>query len=213
VDWIAWHSGYDEEGSRLSRRLRVVQEQIRGALDGLAPGPITVVSMCAGQGRDLIEVLDGHPRRADVRGRLVELEPRLVATAREAAEAAGLTGVEVIEGDAGLIDHYADLAPADVVLACGVFGNVTDTDVARTVAACSALCREGGTVIWTRTRDEPDLVPAICAWFEERGFERLFVTAPELGFGVGAHRHASPPAPLAPGERMFTFVGAATLRV
>jgi putative methyltransferase len=213
VDWVAWHSGYDEEGSRLSRRLRVVQEQIRGALDGLAPGPITVVSMCAGQGRDLIEVLDGHPRRADVRARLVELDRSNVTTARAAAQAAGLTGVEVVEGDAGLIDHYADLAPADVVLACGVFGNITDADVARTVAACSALCREGGTVIWTRTRDEPDLVPAICTWFEERGFERLFVTAPELGFGVGAHRHTSPPAPLGAGERMFTFVGAATLRV
>jgi hypothetical protein len=212
VDWVAWHSGYDDEGSRLSRRLRVVQEQIRGALDGLAPGPITVVSMCAGEGRDLIEVLAGHPRRADVRARLVELDPRNVTTAREAAQAAGLTGVEVVEGDAGLIDQYAELAPADVVLACGVFGNVTDADVARTVAACSALCREGGTVVWTRTRDEPDLVPAICAWFEERDFARQFVTAPELGFGVGAHRRTRGPVPLVAGERMFTFVGRATLR-
>ncbi|GHD35622.1 hypothetical protein GCM10010335_31060 [Streptomyces galbus] len=32
--------------------------------------------MCAGQGRDLIGVLAGHPRRDDVRARLVELDEK-----------------------------------------------------------------------------------------------------------------------------------------
>jgi hypothetical protein len=60
-------------------------------------------------------------------------------------------------------------------------------------------------VVWTRHRGAPDRVPGICARFEGRGFERLFLTAPELGFGVGVHRHGAPPAPLAPGTRMFAF--------
>jgi hypothetical protein len=212
VDWVDWHAGYDDDGSRLSRRLRIVQEQLRGALAGLPPGPITVISLCAGQGRDLIGVLAEHPRRADVRARLVELDRRNVEVAEAAARAAGLTGIEVVEGDAGLAGHYTGMVPADLVVACGVFGNLTDADVERTVAACSALCRDGGTVVWTRTREQPDLVPAVCAWFEERGFERLFVTEPQLGFGVGTHRHTREPVPLPAGERLFTFVGAATLR-
>ena len=54
MDWHAWHDGYDEPGTRLARRLAAVQEQIRVALDAAPPGPLHAVSLCAGQGRDLI---------------------------------------------------------------------------------------------------------------------------------------------------------------
>ncbi|MEQ1787321.1 MAG: SAM-dependent methyltransferase, partial [Acidimicrobiales bacterium] len=66
-DWVAWHAPYDDPGSNLARRLRWVQRRIRLALDDALPGPIRVLSLCAGQGRDLLEVLPDHPRRGDVR--------------------------------------------------------------------------------------------------------------------------------------------------
>jgi hypothetical protein len=44
-----WHGEYDRPGSRLNQRLAAVQAQIAGALDRAAPGPVRVVSMCAGQ--------------------------------------------------------------------------------------------------------------------------------------------------------------------
>ena len=201
MDWARWHDDYDDPGSRLSQRLRVVQEQIRGALARAPAGPITVISMCAGQGRDLLEVLAGHPRAGAVRARLVEWEPANVAVAR----AAGVAGVEVVEGDAALVDSYGGFVPAEIVLACGVFGNVSDADVRRTVGICGQLCREGGTVVWTRHRRGPDLVPTICDWFESDGFERVALTPAELGFGVGAHRRVRAPEPVVPGARMFTF--------
>lgn len=208
MDWVEWHAGYDDPGSRLAHRLRIVQEQIRAALDRLPSGPVTALSMCAGQGRDLLEVLADHPRRDDVRARLVELDPRNVAAARDAA----WPGIEVVQGDAGLIDEYAGVAPADLVVACGVFGNLADTDVERTVAACTTLTREGGTVVWTRHRADPDRVPDTCAWFAAHGFEQLFLTKPELGFGVGAHRQTKTPGPVEAGARLFTFVGSDILR-
>ncbi|MFJ6674333.1 class I SAM-dependent methyltransferase [Actinosynnema sp. NPDC091369] len=204
MDWHGWHADYDRPDSRLARRLRAVQEQVRAALDDSPPGPLRVVSLCAGQGRDLLEVLVDHPRRDDVRARLVELDPR--NTEHAAARAAGLPGVEVLTADASLTDHYRDLVPADLVLVCGVFGNITDEDVERTVDHCAALCRTGGTVIWTRHRGAPDLVPSICAWFEERGFERRWVSDPDAGYGVGAHRFRAEPRPLPTGARMFAFV-------
>jgi len=106
VDWVEWHAGYDDDGSRLAHRLRIVQGLVRTALDALPAGPATAISMCAGQGRDLIEV----------------------------------------------------------------------------------------------------------PWFERHGFERLFLTAPELGFGVGAHRLTREPSPVPAGMRMFTFIGSDVLR-
>src|SRR6266566_564111 len=101
-DWRAWHDEYDVPGSQLARRLAAVQEQIRVALDSSPPGPLRVVSICAGQGRDLLGVLATHPRGRDVTARLVELDPRNAAIARDAAHAAGLGGVGVVVGDASL---------------------------------------------------------------------------------------------------------------
>ncbi|GAA3351655.1 hypothetical protein GCM10020358_82160 [Amorphoplanes nipponensis] len=206
MDWAAWHDDYDNPGSVLAGRLAAVQAIIRGVLDDLPAGPVTALSMCAGQGRDLIGALAGHPRRDDVRARLVELDPRNVAAAEAAVRRAGLAGIEVVRGDAGLMRHYRDVAPADLVLACGVFGNLTDADVLRTVEACAQLCREGGTVVWTRHRRPPDLVPVIGDWFAARGFEQVYLSDPAAGFGVGAHRLCHPPKRLDGGERIFTFV-------
>ncbi|HWA30729.1 MAG TPA: class I SAM-dependent methyltransferase family protein [Rhizomicrobium sp.] len=207
MDWRNWHDDYDNPDSQLAQRLRIVQEQIRAALDGSPSGELRVVSLCAGQGRDLLEVLDDHPRRNDVRARLVELDARNTARAEDAIRAAGLNRVEVVTGDASLTDHYRGMVPAHLVLMCGIFGNITDDDIARTIGFAPQLCRSGATVIWTRHRRAPDRVPQICAWFEASGFERLWLSEPESRFCVGAHRFIGETEPLAAGARMFTFVG------
>jgi hypothetical protein len=211
-DWAAWHEAYDDPGTPLARRLVAVQARITEALDQAPPGPLTAVSICAGQGRDLIGVLRGHPRGGDVTARLVELDPLNADTARQFAAEAGLTQVEVVTGDAARADAYAGLIPARLVLACGVFGNITVKDVARVIRHCAGLCATGGTVVWTRHRREPDLIPQICEWFAAEGFELIGVSEPATRWGVGAHRFAGTPRPLPAGEPMFTFVGYDVLR-
>jgi hypothetical protein len=90
MDWRQWHQSYDDPDSALARRLEVVQTYVRAALDRAPAGAVPVVSLCAGQGRDLLGVLEDHPRAADVHARLVELDPELAATARtRAASSAG----------------------------------------------------------------------------------------------------------------------------
>jgi hypothetical protein len=209
-DWQRWHEEYDNPESNLSHRLACVQDRIVRFLDTAPPGEITVLSMCAGQGRDLVGALDGHERRGDVRALLVELDEWSATIARDSAARAGLDGVRVVVGDAALTDHYAPLAPADLVLVCGVFGNITDADIERTIGHCAALCGAGGAVIWTRGRREPDLIPAICDWFAGNGFTLEFLSEPDpernLTFGVGVHRRTGRPRRLAPGATMFTFV-------
>lgn len=208
MDWRSWHDDYDRPDSNLARRLRAVRERIHLALHDQPAGPLHVISMCAGQGRDLLPVLARHPRRADVRARLVELNAGNAALAEETARAAGLDGVEVVTGDAARTDAYLGMAPAGLLLVCGVFGNLTDADVERTVDACPQLCAPGGTVIWTRHPDPPpNRIPRINGWFEERGFTRLWSSGPDERFGVGVHRYDGEPRPLIPGVRLFDFVG------
>jgi hypothetical protein len=86
-DWLDWHDLYDVADSSPARRLRVVRRRVAEALDAVPAGPVTVVSMCAGQGRDLLGVLVEHPRRGDVRALLVELDPRNAAVAERTARA------------------------------------------------------------------------------------------------------------------------------
>lgn len=106
------------------------------------------------------------------------------------------------------IDAYAGAVPAAIVLACGIFGNITEQDIRRTVSALPMLCARDATVIWTRHRRPPDLTPTIREWFRETGFSEEAFEAPDgTFFGVGAERFIGSPRPLVPGQRMFTFVG------
>jgi hypothetical protein len=207
MDWVGWHAGYDDPASPLSIRLRCVQSHLSDAIDRAPAGRLHLVSLCAGQGRDVIGVLPHHPRGGDVRAVLVESDPRNVALAREAAAGLGLSQVEVRQADASLVDGFADALPADLLLLCGIFGNVSDPDIQRTVQAARALCREGATVIWTRHRRPPDLTPQLRAWFADSGFQEVAFEAPGTGtlVGVGVHRLSGAPAAERPRQRLFTF--------
>jgi hypothetical protein len=208
MDWKAWHDKYDDPASDFSKRLETVRARIADALDAAPAGPLRALSICAGQGRDLIPVLAEHPRGRDVHARLVELDPDNTAFARELVTEAGLENVEVVTGDASLTDHYLDLAPADLVIVCGVYGNLRAPDIENTIAACAGLTKTGGTVVWTRGRKpEVERVPQVCAWYEQHGFEQLWLEDPAVQMCVGMHRHVGPVTPLEAGASMFEFVG------
>jgi hypothetical protein len=95
--------------------------------------------------------------------------------------------------------------PANIALFCGVFGNITNEDIARTVRALPTLLAPGGEVLWTRHRNEPDLTPAIRDWFVEAGFEEM-AFFPDT-FAVGTHRLTTTPASFEAGVTLFEFVG------
>lgn len=206
-DWLDWHLAYDEASSELSQRLAIVQAHIRTWLGEQHARPVTVVSACAGQGRDVIEVLADDPAAAAVRARLVELDPRNVEIAQRKVREAGLANVEVVRADAGNIDAYLGAVPADLVLMCGVFGNISDADIHRTVECLPQLCAADATVIWTRSRREPDLTPTIRRWLADTGFaERAFDAPPGALVSVGVHRFVGEPREAVPGQQLFEFV-------
>jgi hypothetical protein len=205
-NWVDWHKPYDEPNSRLARRLAVVQEYLRDALDARS-GSVRLISMCAGQGRDVIPVLAAHPRRGDASALLVELDPRNAEAAEQAAREAGLSNVRVLQADAALTDNYAGAVPADIVLACGIFGNISLEDIERTVRALPQFCAPDATVLWTRGRwKDNDPTSEIRAWFREAGFDEIAFHGPEgETYTVGANRYTGAPAALLPGITLFRF--------
>jgi hypothetical protein len=148
--WNRWpEEAYRKESYR--RRLLAVQEHLARCLDVAPHGPLRLISMCAGDGRDVIGVLRSHHRRPDVSAWLVELNRHSAgAGARQAARDGLAATVRFLSEDATAYATYQDIAPADVVLLCGVWGHVPAPERGLLVRAASSLCKPGGMVIWTR---------------------------------------------------------------
>jgi hypothetical protein len=199
-DWNAWHEEYAEAGSPLRARLVAVQQAIRDILDD--PSVTRVVSACAGDGRDLIGVLQDHPRRDLVGALLVELDPELSARSGES----GLPGIVALQGDAGDLSAYRGGHEADLLLLCGIFGNIPDAEVEHTIREASRLTSPGAQAIWTRHRRAPDRTPDIRQWWGDAGWEETaFVSAGPDSWSVGVVRLTATPLPYVDEGRLFAF--------
>lgn len=209
-DWHAWHQEYADPTSSLSRRLEEVRLQLAALLER-GSGTVRLLSLCSGDGRDAIPVVSGAERHVDVT--LVELDEELVRSATQDAAEVGLA-VDVRAADAGAAATWSDVLPVDVLMLCGVFGNITDADVERTVAAARSMLAPGGVVIWTRgnrvpgdpTRHKDDPAERVRRLFLAAGFDEVaFVKPADASYRVGVDRLPEPSTEPLP-ERLFSFV-------
>ncbi len=207
-DWFAWHDNYRTR-PRMRQRLQIVREYIATCLQELPPGKISIVSVCAGDSRDLIGTLFDHPRASDVRARLVEIDPRLVEGGRTAATSSGLgEQLEFICGDATQSSVYQGVVPADLVLVCGVFGNVPEAEQQNLTRSLRFLCRKGGFIIWTRDlfEDGDRRLAVIRELLQESCFEEVSFRMTLTGnMGVGTHRYLGEALPLPEDRQLFEF--------
>ena len=168
--------------------------------------PRAVLSLCSGDGRDLLPELAARPC-LEVAATLVELDPALAAAARARARELQLRGIEVLTGDAGDPATFASALPVDLLLLCGIFGNVVPEDVRRTIDAVPSMLAPGGVVVWTRgVVDGVDLRQEVRTWFRAAGLDEVaFDGDPEL-YGVGVARGGAAIGTARLPARLFTFV-------
>ena len=208
-DWLQWHERYEISPDRQAR-LRLVRSHIADCLASLPPGPINVISVCAGDGRDLCGVLSTHERAGDVTARLVEINPELAARGTQAIEAARLgKRMSYLVADASLFETYVSMAPADLVVAAGIFGNLRPAEMARLIDGLPCLCRPGAFVVWTRHRTSNDglqALPDTREMFARAGFDGVVedVTS-DTGYAIGTHRYRGAGQALPADQRWFRF--------
>ncbi|WP_199336811.1 class I SAM-dependent methyltransferase family protein [Oscillatoria sp. FACHB-1407] len=197
-DWFEWHDLYQSD-QRLQQRLEIVQEHIKTSLDNAPPGLIRIVSVCAGDGRDLLGVIPNHPRVHDIQARLVNLNPQLVERGRQAIATTGLSDqITFVNGDATYSNAYAGAVPADIVLVCGVFGNLPDeAELQRLIGNLKYLAKPDAFVLWTRSYADGIAYPEIVRkHFREANFEEIIYRLTATGdMGVGLHRYRGETAP------------------
>lgn len=78
---------------------------------------------------------------------ILELEPGLCAVGRTSRHPRSRSSEPMPEARS----RGVGVVPADLLPLCGIFGNIIDDDVERTVRAVPSLLAAGGTVIWTRS--------------------------------------------------------------
>jgi hypothetical protein len=118
-----WHEAYDDPSSSLARRLGVVRRRLGAVLDAAAGERRQLLSLCAGDGRDVIPVLAARAAwLSSVSALLVEWNEGLSRRAADAASSSGLKAVEVRCADAGDPASFNDVLPVDVLLLCGTLG-------------------------------------------------------------------------------------------
>lgn len=206
-DWLRWYGDYDDPTSSLARRLEGVKRRLTEALDGAASTVPTILSLCAGDGRDVIPVIAARPTTSPVTAILVENNHTLANRARGASAAVGCSQVQVRCRDAGDPASFADVLPVDVLMLCGIFGNIEHRTVKDIIDLIPRLVVLGGYVIWTRGGSEPDRRPEVRHWFRAAGLDEVaFDGAPER-YGVGLNQLCltSAPANWALPDHIFTF--------
>ena len=206
-DWKKWHTLYNDTDSGLAKRLRLVQESIGDNLPNTIEDKFQIIDICSGDGRDLLEVLARYPAADQVCSYLVELDERLVEESRHTVNGKNLPNITVVNGDASLLHTYENIPRADLLLLCGVFGNISRDDVQSTIEALPQLSKHGTKVIWTRHLRQKEEVPAIQSLFIANGFSEVALkTTDDQSYAVATHEFKGSPEPLKNNTKLFTFI-------
>jgi hypothetical protein len=175
---------------------------------------VRIISVCAGDGRDVIGVVGSHPRRSDVTAWLVEQNPQSVAAGVCRLADAGLeNSVAFLTGDATLYTTYEKIAPADIVLLCGVWGHVPADERTQLVRALACLCKPAGAVIWTRGVAKGMIrLQQIQVHFAGSSWEQVRVSlTPDKNWAIVTHRCRGSACELPTSGQIFHFrAGAGT---
>ena len=151
-----------------------------------------------------------HERARDVTAPLYEINPELTQRGSAAIDATRLDDVmSFLRADATQFGTYVSMAPADLIVMAGVFGNVRPTELAHLVDGLPCLRRSDAFVVWTRHGTLYDGV-ATLRNMRERLSQTGFVgvvedVTSETGFVIGTHRFHGTTRDLPKDQAWFQF--------
>lgn len=203
--WSDWPArAYTKE--RYQWRLALVKEHLSTALVEAPPGDVRILSICAGDGRDVISTLEEHPRRGDATAQLVELDPTSAHDAERTAARAGLGDqIHVLNADATDFATYQGIAPAEIVLACGVWGHVPPQERGKFIDAAARLSTPHGCLIWTRRLSENGLAELLECFRADAWEQHRVGVTPDRRFAVVTHRYRGETLAIPAEGRIFHF--------
>jgi hypothetical protein len=211
MDWAKWHDNY-KVSPALKERLSIVRKHLSKCCISLPKGSIKIISICSGDGRDLLGLMEYHPRKQDVSALLVENNEELVDTGRKSIHEAGFeTQLKLVLSDATLFSTYDNYCPANIVLFSGVFGNVRVEETPNIIRNLRSLCNTDSYIIWTRhcrVNNGLKHIEFIRNQFTENDFEETYYEQTADGtFIIGTNKFCGNKIDLSAETKLFDFVG------
>jgi hypothetical protein len=203
--WSGWpDEAYKREG--FQQRLSFVHDHLTECLNTAPRGAVRILSICSGDGRDVLGVLESHRRATEVTASLVELDSQSVAAGESRAKESGLeSAVRFLNTDATVFETYQAIAPADIVLVCGVWGHVPADERGQLVRAIECFCKRDGRVIWTRGVEKGrHRLEEIAAHFPDANWKKV---RESIGpkWGVMTHQYCGPQRAIPATGQIFNF--------
>jgi hypothetical protein len=224
VNWLRSHNrsnhwnGWSDSAYRkqsYQHRLLLVQQHLSECLDNAPPGIIRIVSLFAGDGRDVLGVINTHPRRSDVLATFIEQSSPAVASGfRRAAELGLASATTFLNKDATEYEAVQGITPANIILLCGVWGHVPHDDRAQLIQAVTSLCTPNGRLIWTRGISKGIAkLEQIEGLFARTQWEKVQIRiTPGNQWAVATYRFLGTPLPRPKSGQIFHFMTCAGTR-
>ncbi|MNR04651.1 hypothetical protein D3C85_1206300 [compost metagenome] len=152
-------------------------------------------------------MLAHYPNSDNIHSYLVEIDERLVQECKHTVSDRGLQNVTVVKGDASLLRTYRDVIPADLILLCGIFGNIANEDILNTIESLAQLSKQGTRVVWTRNLRDPKVVPMIRHSFTANDFKEVdYRTTSDDSYAIGIYEFYGLSQRLKDDIQLFTFI-------
>ena len=176
MDWNDWHNHYDDLDSELSKRLGKVKEHIKNIL--LETENPTVLNICSGQGKDILESMLELDKDAEVF--LIDTNIDALNSGINFAKKNNIGTITFINEDASHTSTYKkyDIPKSNIVLACGLFGHLNEDDSYTLVDFLKTQIKINGTVIWTKNI-ENDSISNLRKYFINNNFKEINYFGPE----------------------------------
>ena len=159
-------------------------------------GPIRILSLCAGDGRDVFARAGGRDRRCGTRRRW---SSSTTSSPTSPDDGSPHDGIEVRHGDAGDWRGSSTFCPSTCCCSAASSATSRSLTFARRSPPCPRCSLQGhGDLDPWPVRPDEDLRPTIRRWFADAGLSEVAFDGDPERFGVGVARKGTGPASTSP---------------
>jgi len=171
--WTEWHEeAYNDINSLPYQRTEIVKDLINKYLSEIDKN-IVVISIGAGQSRDILPVLIGRKDNDRITTYLIDTDIECLNYAKNYAKDNNIINVHIVDMDGSLVKNYKDIPKADLIIFCGMMTQKNTDEVKNLANNIKLICNEDAQIIWSRHGYDGDYSTPFRNVFNENSYKEL----------------------------------------
>ena len=171
--WTEWHEeAYNDINSLPYQRTEIVKDLINKYLSEIDKD-IVVISIGAGQSRDILPVLIGRKDNDRITTYLIDTDIECLNYAKNYAKDNNIINVHIVDMDGSLVKNYKDIPKADLIIFCGMMTQKNTDEVKKLANNIKLICNKDAQIIWSRHGYDKDYSTPFRNVFNENFYKEL----------------------------------------